>query len=91
MMKEGGSTEETRLTTGFRLLLTRPPLPAELKVLHAAYERARVDFTKDVEAAKSLLAVGSAGYDVKLNLAELAAYTTVASTLLNLDEAVTKQ
>ena len=91
MMKEGGSTEETRLIAGFRLLLTRPPSPAELKVLQAAYERARTDFTKDMEAAKLLLAVGSAGYDATLNLAELAAYTTVASTLLNLDEAVTKQ
>ncbi|MEQ2008353.1 MAG: PSD1 and planctomycete cytochrome C domain-containing protein [Limisphaerales bacterium] len=91
MIREGGSTEEARLTAGFRLLLTRPPSPAELKVLHAAYARAHADFTKDTEAAKSFLAVGSAGYDAKLNLAELAAYTTVASTLLNLDEVVTKE
>lgn len=91
MMKEGGSTEEARLTMGFRLLLARPPAPAEFKILQAAYARAHADFTKDPEAAKSFLAVGSAGYDTKLNLAELAAFTTVASTLLNLDETVTKE
>lgn len=91
MMREGGGTEDSRLTMGFRLLLTRPPSPAELKVLRAAYERARSDFAKDTEAAKSLLAVGSAEFDAKLNLTELAAYTTVASTMLNLDEAVTKE
>ncbi|NBV20413.1 MAG: DUF1553 domain-containing protein [Proteobacteria bacterium] len=90
MIKDGGGTEETRLTHGFRLLLARPPSPAELKVLRGAYERARADFTKDTEAGKSLLSVGSAGFDAKLNPAELAAYTTVASTLLNLDETVTK-
>ncbi|NDD40992.1 MAG: DUF1553 domain-containing protein, partial [Verrucomicrobia bacterium] len=53
MIKDGGGTEETRLTHGFRLLLARPPSPAELKVLRGAYERARADFTKDTEAGKS--------------------------------------
>ena len=91
MMRDGGDRVDARLTHGFRLLLARPPQPAELAVLRTAYERARADFAKDVEAAKSLLAVGAAGVDVKLNAAELAAFTAVASTLLNLDEAVTKE
>ena len=38
-----------------------------------------------------LLAVGAAAADAKWNRAELAAFTSVASTLLNLDEAITKE
>jgi Protein of unknown function (DUF1553) len=91
MMRDGGDTVDERLTHGFRLLLARVPKPAELAVLRASFERARSDFAKDGEAAKSLLAVGDQAADAKLNPAELSAYTLVASTLLNLDEVITKE
>jgi len=91
MIKEGGTTIESRLTHGFRLLLARNPNPPELHVLTAAIERSIQDFTKDSEAAKELLTLGEAKSDDKLNPAELAAYTTVASTLINLDETITKE
>jgi hypothetical protein len=60
-------------------------------VLAAAIERSIKDFTKDPEAAKQLLTLGEAKSDPKLSPAELAAYTTVASTLINLDETITKE
>ena len=91
MMREGGNVLEARLTYGFRLLLARRPVPAELSVLRAAYERTRTGFEKDHEAAKAFLGVGDAAFDAKLNLAELAACTAVASTLLNLDEVIMKE
>jgi hypothetical protein len=91
MISEGGATIESRLTHGFRLLLARNPNPKELQVLTAAVERSIQDFTKDSEAAKELLTLGEAKSDDKLNPAELAAYTTVASTLINLDETITKE
>ena len=46
--------------------------------------------TSQQEAAKKLLAVGESPRDATLNEAELAAWTTVASTILNLDETITK-
>lgn len=91
MIKEGGTSIESRLTHGFRLLLGRKPSPQELEVLAAAVERSIQDFTKDAEAAKQLLTFGEAKTDDKLSPAELAAYTTVASTLINLDETITKE
>jgi hypothetical protein len=54
-------------------------------------ERSIKDFTKDPEAAKQLLTLGEAKKDDKLPPSELAAYTTVASTLINLDETITKE
>ena len=91
MIKEGGAGIESRLAHGFGLLLARKPSPRELHVLSAAVQRARADFAKDSEAARQLLSFGEARTDEKLNPAELAAYTTVASTLINLDETITKE
>jgi hypothetical protein len=91
MILEGGPGVESRLALGFRLLLARNPGPEELKVLTAAMERSIEDFTGDPEAAKQFLAVGEAGTDETLNPAELAAYTLLASTLINLDETITKE
>lgn len=89
MVQEGGQTEDSRLTYGFRLLLARQPRPQELVVLRAAYRRAFTDFETDPQAAKSLLADVAATDAGKP--AELAAFTMVASTLLNLDEVVTRE
>jgi hypothetical protein len=91
MIQEGSTTIESRLTHGYRLLLARKPSPQELQVLTAAVERSIRDFTKDPGAAKQLLSFGEAKTDDKLSPAELAAYTTVASTLINLDETITKE
>jgi hypothetical protein len=90
MMRDGGSTVESRLIHGFRLLLSRQPKPAELALLRSAWDRAKNGFEADPGSAKSLLSVGDARGDASLAPTELAAFTMVASTLFNLDEAVTK-
>jgi hypothetical protein len=91
MMREGGASAESRLALGFRLVTARTPRPAEMAILKAALERALREFQSDPAGAASLLKVGEAATDATLNVAELAAFTTLASTLLNLDETVTKE
>ena len=91
MLHDGGTTLESRLTHGFRLLLARAPHPAELALLGTALERTRADFTADRAAATALLGVGESGADATLDPVELAAFTTVASTLLNLDAVIMKE
>lgn len=91
IIRDGGTTPETRITRGYQLVLARSPRPAELTVLTAAYQRALADFRADQLAATGLLKVGEATTDPQLDPAELAALTTVASTILNLDETVTKE
>jgi hypothetical protein len=51
----------------------------------------REEFQAHPEEARELLAVGEHPPDEKLNPIELAAWTTVASTILNLDETITKE
>jgi hypothetical protein len=91
MIREGGASAESRLVHGFRLLLARDPSPQERKVLTAALERTLADFQRDPESAKQLLTVGESKTDASISPADLAAYTTLASTLFNLDETITKE
>jgi hypothetical protein len=53
-------------------------------------ESYRNDFRENPDDAKRLLAIGEKPNDPQLDPAELAAYTLVASTILNLDEAISE-
>jgi mono/diheme cytochrome c family protein len=90
ILSEGGSSLDSRLTFAFRTVLTRAPREAELAVLRQVYEKQKSRFAASPDAAEKLLSVGESPRDASLDHAELAAWTMVASTLLNLDEAVTK-
>ncbi|HTI51649.1 MAG TPA: DUF1549 and DUF1553 domain-containing protein, partial [Planctomycetaceae bacterium] len=91
MLREGGDSPASRIEHGFRLLLAREPRADELAILTAAFERAAREFRDDTAGAAGLLAVGTVQTDSRLDAAQLAALTTVASILLNLDETVTKE
>jgi hypothetical protein len=85
MMKSGG------LEVGFQRTVARSPTADEARILMAIHSDALARFRKGPAAAKKLLAVGESPRDATLNEAELAAWTTVASTILNLDETITKR
>jgi len=89
IMTEAGDTEE-RIALAFRLATARRPRAAELAVLGKIFARQLEVYHKDGQAALKLLSVGESKHNEKLDLAELAAWTTVASVILNLDETVTK-
>jgi hypothetical protein len=89
LMIEAGSPEE-RIVLAFRLATARQPSAGEMKVLRRLFDDQWAVFRKDGQAAIKLLAVGESRLNEKLDVAELAAWTTVASVILNLDETVTK-
>ena len=91
MISEGGNTTESRISHGFRLLLAREPDGRERKVLVAAFERALRDFNADPTAATQFLEIGETKNSTTVPAPEHAAFATVASTLINLDEAITKE
>ena len=91
LINEGGESVDARLDWGFRLLTARHPKPEELTVLRKTYERAHADFQQNPKAAEELLSVGENKADDSLDPIEIAAYTNVASLLLNLDEAINKE
>ena len=81
----------SRIEFGFRLATARPPSPKKSGVLLASFQHYLDDYQTHPEAARKLLSPGEAPRNEKLNVSELAAYTTVASLILNLDETVTKE
>ncbi len=90
MIKNGGATSNERLQYGFRLVTSQNPSPAELEVLQEAYTEDFQLFQKDEAAAQKLLQVGESPVQQGVDRVELAAYTSVARLLLNLNAAITK-
>jgi hypothetical protein len=91
MLLEGGKTPNARLDYGFRLATAREPSPAETGVLRDALTAELLDYKRHEDRAQALLKNGEAPVNARLDKSELAAWTTVASMILNLDETITKQ
>jgi hypothetical protein len=91
MIKEGGEKIGGRLNFGYRLVLARPPSSEIRNILKLGYQDYEAAFRADPGAAEELIAVGQSKPDPDLDPVQLAAHTMVASILLNLDEAVTKE
>ena len=88
---EAGKDPTKRIDYVFRLATARNPQPQERQVLMAIAKQELAEYRHDKASALKLLAVGDSKYNAKLDAAELAAWTTVASTILNLDETMTKE
>ena|ERR1700676_3652433 len=91
MLKEGGATPDERLRFGFRLVTGHLPSSPEQAVLNASLQFHRSYFDGKPKEAKEYLSQGEAPADPKLDPVELAAYASVGSLLLNLDEVITKE
>jgi hypothetical protein len=80
-----------RLQLAFVLLTSRQPAAEELAILQRSLARHLARFAAVPAEAEKLLGVGRSPAAVDLSPAELAAYTAVCGTILNLDEVVMKQ
>ncbi len=90
-MTAGSSSPAEIARTGFRLTLIRPPSEKEVQRLIALHDAVLPSYQQDskkaLEMATNPIGAAPKGADV----ADLAAWTTVANTLLNLDETVMKR
>jgi hypothetical protein len=91
VMKEGGMSPSERITYAFRMATARTPKQAEVAVLEDAFVDNLELFKSKPEAALKYVSHGEHERDTKLNVSELAAYTSVTSLILNLNEVVTKE
>ena len=90
VLKTEGLTPRQRVDQAFRMVTSRVPSPDELEIMLGDLEFYQRDFKANPGAAKRLLAVGEKPNDPVLDPLEVAAYTLVANTILNLDEAITQ-
>jgi hypothetical protein len=89
MMTQDGTAME-RIAWGFRGATMRVPTREELSVLVSGYERRLARFRDDPKSAEALLGHGEANVAGSLDELQLAALTTVANVILNLDELINK-
>jgi len=90
MLTEGGSSPESQLTFAFRLATSRTPTTAELRILRSSLQKYLERFRQSPASAELLVSHGESPRNKSLDACDLAAHTAVASILLNMDEAISK-
>ncbi len=91
MVKEGGTTLESRLQYGVRLCLTRPARDTELKRLVELYTKAQAEYAKNAKLAAQMATEPIGPLPAGTQAPEMAAWTVVGNVLLNLDEMFAKR
>ena len=91
IVREGGRSPAARLAWALRAATSRPATQPELRILRQGFERRLAQYRADPASAEKLLTAGESPRDKSIDTAELAAYTTAASVILNLDEVITRQ
>jgi hypothetical protein len=90
LIHEGGKLPEQRINLMGEILLSRDPPPNMAAVLENSLAQMEIHYRANPKAARDLVAVGEKKSDPSIPAPELAAWTMVASEMLNLDETVTK-
>jgi len=90
VIREGGSAPEQRIDLMSEILLSRDAPPKMDAVLETSLKQMEEHYRKDPKAARALVDVGESKRDASISESELAAWTMIASEMLNLDETVTK-
>ena len=91
MILKAGGDAGRRIEWAFRRALGRAPSREEVDVLASMAREQEAVYRKTPGDARDLIAVGESKRDPQLDPVELAAWTTIAGTILNLDEMVTKE
>ena len=89
-IREAGSDPQARVRWLFREATSRPPTPQEARVLLDLLQRRQNRYRQQPAEGAKLIATG-ASKPANVEAVELAAWTMVASTILNLDETITKE
>lgn len=80
-----------QISLAFKKSMMRNPNADELRILKAAFERYHQFFSENKSNADEFLAVGEAAVPADLDRTQLAAMVAVCSTILNLDETITRE
>ena len=91
VLGRGEAAIDRRIQRLFRRVTARVPEREELAELQRLLADQLARYRRDPAAAAALLKVGESSRDQRLDPAEHAAWTVVASVVLNLDEAITRE
>ncbi|MDX1925801.1 MAG: DUF1553 domain-containing protein [Pirellulaceae bacterium] len=91
MIREGGANMHDRIDAGYRRAVARQASAEEKTILEQILESAKQRFSSDAASAQAFNTIGATAPDASIDPVELASWTVVASTLLNLDETISKR
>ncbi|MFV1994693.1 MAG: DUF1553 domain-containing protein, partial [Verrucomicrobiales bacterium] len=91
ILAEAPGSSDAGIPFAFEECTARAPAEAEVAVIRQALERERAAYASDRQAAGALLEIGESSRPGDLDRAELAAWTTVASLIMNLSETLTRE
>jgi hypothetical protein len=89
MLGVGGEVS-SRIEHGFELAVARKPSQDETSILADVFTKQLDEYRAKPDEAKKYLSVGESEFYSALDPCELAAWTSVASMILNLDETISK-
>jgi len=90
VIHEAGPSPEERINLMSLILLSRIPPPSMAAVLEQSYGEMQSQYTANPKDARALVNSGETKPDSSISEPELAAWTMIASEMLNLDETVNK-
>jgi hypothetical protein len=90
VIKATENQTDARIELAFRLALSRRPTATETQVMRRTFEKQLARYQQNSGAAKQLVSAGESLRDQSINEPELAAWTSLMSIILNMDEAITK-
>lgn len=90
MMQAGGDHLQQRIEYAFRWATSRKPDTEELDILEDLFRQELEEFQKHPERAEDFLQMGEFTSQMHLNKPELAAYSVLANTVINLSESLQK-
>ena len=85
------TSEDRAIASAFERATGRRPATAENRILSAALKKYRDAFERDPGAAKQLVSIGESPLADDADVTELAAWTMLASLIMNLDEVISKE
>jgi len=90
IMREGGDTFDKKLTWALRQAVLRTPAQSEIKIMKEIYTAHEKQYKNDKGLTQQVFSTGMYRTPEDLNLAELAAWTSVARVIFNLHETITR-
>ncbi len=90
VLHEGGKTDAERIGLVYQLAVSRSPDDVEQTLLLKLLKESRQQYQKDNASAQKLVGTGQAPAAKDVELVELAAWTSVARAVMNLNETITR-
>lgn len=90
ILREGGSTDEARISFAFRRAVSRDAETDEVAVLQQLLQKHLTDYAAEPASVEAILKTGALPVSEQTDRTRLAAWTSVARVILNLHEVMTR-